>query len=138
VAKKTLSNYLVDTNVVIMAQKLGKEINEMLGIPISFHFFYSVQTRKEINNKKGISSSERQKYNKLLSTMTEIRSDARIGSAAGELLQKYALHGLHDNRDAVIAATAFIMNLPLVTYNLRHFRFIDEIRVIYPLDLMIK
>jgi predicted nucleic acid-binding protein len=121
-----------------MAQKLGKGINEMLGTPISCHFFYSVQTRKEINNKKGISSSERQKYNKLLATMTEIRLDVRIGSAAGELLQKYALYGLHDNRDAVIAATAFIMNLPLVTYNLRHFRFIDEIRVIYPLDLMIK
>jgi len=138
VAKKTLSNYLVDTNVIIMAQKLGKGIHEMLGVPVSCHFFYSVQTRKEINNKKGISSSERQKYNKLLATMTEIRLDARIGSAAGELLQKYALHGFHDNRDAVIAATALVMNLPLVTYNLRHFRFIDEIRVIYPLDLMIK
>ncbi|GFP21050.1 hypothetical protein HKBW3S06_00276 [Candidatus Hakubella thermalkaliphila] len=76
-ARKTLSDYLVDTNVVSMAQKLGKGMHEILGIPFSCHPFYSVQTRKEIHSKKGASSRERREYKKPLASMTEIRLDAR-------------------------------------------------------------
>lgn len=55
-----------------------------------------------------------------------------IALLAIELIDKYSsVHGLL-LADAMIAATAISYDLTLITYNLKHFRFIKELSVMQP------
>jgi predicted nucleic acid-binding protein len=57
-----------------------------------------------------------------------------LNSAQFYLLAKYANHGLRKG-DALVAATAWSRTLPLLTRNIRHYRFISEINLIGPAEL---
>jgi predicted nucleic acid-binding protein len=56
---------------------------------------------------------------------------AIIALKASELGVKYVNSPLHKS-DSLIAATAWVKGLILVTRNRRHFEFIDEIRILTP------
>ena len=90
--------------------------------------YYSKVTRKELL-RPPISSSERRRIQALLETMRVINPDSHITTAYSELLGRYPY--LRDHlADALIAASAWVKNLPLVTLNARHFDPIAEIEVI--------
>jgi len=83
-------------------------------------------TRKELLSKQGLSATERKKIMRLMAQLGVLRVDPTIAAASSELLQKYRDHPLHVN-DALIAATAWVKKLPLLTRNRKHYEFIDEI-----------
>ena len=60
--------------------------------------------------------------------------DEKIAERFSDLLEKYARHGLR-NADALVAATAWSRALPLLSRNIRHYRFISEITLLDPSKL---
>jgi len=92
----------------------------------SLRVYCSAVTRKELLSKPGISNAERERILRLLRTVRVISVDSVIASAASELLQKYARGPLRVD-DALIAATAWVKRLPLLTRNRKHYEFIAEI-----------
>ncbi len=77
---------------------------------------------------RGLKSSERQKIRRLLKTLRVIHVDSTIATAAAELMQKYKHQSLQVD-DALIAATAWVKRLPLLTRNRKHYDFIEEIQL---------
>src|SRR6266699_1943336 len=90
--------------------------------------YYSRVTRKELL-RSPISDAERRQISLMLGSLRQINPDATVTDAYSELLNRYP-NLRHHLADALIAATAWTKNLPLVTTNVRHFRSIKEIEVI--------
>lgn len=120
-------NLLVDTNIIIDYLHGNRETFESLtGKKIKI--YYSIVTRKELLLFPGISSRETATIHKILRTLRPIRIDPHIAEATSYLLTAYKKHRL-SMPDAVIAATAWVKKMPLLTRNIKHFRFIKEIAV---------
>ena len=118
-------SYLVDTDVLIdwlQGQQWAKVLLQTEGV----RFYCSSITRKELFDKPGLSNSERRQIRRLLQVVRVLTVDAVVASAASELLQKYSDQPLRIP-DALIAATAWKKNLPLITRNRKHYLFINEI-----------
>ena len=118
---------LVDSNVMIdwinHRQKAIDDINLING-----YIALSIITEYEI-----IAGSKdmvmQKRFEKLLGNYTIISLDYEISALGISLYKKYKLsHGL-DMPDSLIAATAIELDLPLLTYNIRDFRFISGIRL---------
>lgn len=77
--------------------------------------------------------AEMRKLERFLQRFHIIKMNERISDSAVELLRRYRLsHGLLI-ADALIAATALSLNIPLVTKNQRDYRFITGLRLLaYP------
>jgi len=89
---------------------------------------YSKQTRKELLH-PFLSSRERRRIVRLLKRFRRVNPDERIVAAFSDLLARYSY--LRDHLgDALIAATASVKDLTLVTGNVRHFTAIKEIKVV--------
>jgi predicted nucleic acid-binding protein len=78
--------------------------------------------------KPGLRESERQEIEVLLARFRMISVDDAIAEKYWVLLKKYESQGLHQ-ADAIVSATAWEKNLPLLTRNQKHFRFISEIEL---------
>ena len=74
-------------------------------------------------------AAEAQRVKAFLSRFRPINPDAQIAGRFSELLQQYPALQRHP-ADALIAATAWEKNLPLITTNPRHFVAIEEISTI--------
>jgi predicted nucleic acid-binding protein len=90
--------------------------------------------KKELLAKPGLSATERRRIQMLLQHHRLIPVDGRIAERFSSLLAKYATHGLR-KADALVAATAWSRSLPLLTRNIRHYRFISEITLLNPTQL---
>ncbi len=88
--------------------------------------YCSAVTRKELLSKPDLTSTERERILRLLHVVRVLNVDSVIAAAASELLQKYHSNPLRVN-DALIAATAWTKELPLLTRNRKHYEFIAEI-----------
>ena len=90
--------------------------------------YSSILTKKELLNKPGLKDSEKKKIVGIFAGIKIISIDSDISTKYSDLLEKY-----HDNHlqppDAIIAATAWSKNLPLLTRNRKHFCYIKEIRL---------
>ncbi|MBI4684769.1 MAG: type II toxin-antitoxin system VapC family toxin [Nitrospirae bacterium] len=122
-------NYLLDTDIFIDWLRGNKNIANFIHKTQGI-FFYSSVTRKELLS-LGNSTSEREKILNLLRTMRIIRIDSVIALKASELLNKYHNRPLY-KADSLIAATACVKKMILVTRNRKHFEFIEEIKLLIP------
>jgi predicted nucleic acid-binding protein len=116
---------LLDTDILIdwlQGRSWTKEVISSRSVPL----YCSAVTRKELLSKPGISSAERERILRLLHVVRVINVDSVIAAAASELLMKYPNAPLRVN-DALIAATAWVKRLPLLTRNRKHYEFIAEI-----------
>ncbi len=127
-------NYLVDTGVFI-AWTRGESIARDFFRHPPGRIYYSKQTRKELWHPH-ISSSELRKLKRFLSRFRIINPDDVIAQVFSELLTKYPYLKSH-LPDALIAATALVKNMTLVTTNPRHFTPIRGINVMtFPKDFL--
>lgn len=124
---------IVDTDVVVEA---GRDIREAVTcleqIERQASLAISVVSQMELiigcRNK-----TELRTLDKFLSRFQVVKLNERISDVAVDLLRRYRLsHGLLI-ADALIAATALLQGIPLVTKNERDYRFIAELRLLpYP------
>ncbi len=93
-----------------------------------FSFYYSSWTRKELLAKPGLSDRERRDIEELLVRFRLVPVDDAVAEKYWILLKKYESQRLRQ-ADAIIAATAWQVNAPLLTRNQKHFRFITEVEL---------
>jgi len=118
---------LVDTDVFIDYLKGVGSAHALLD-SAQFTFYYSSWTRKELLAKPGLSGRERQQVEELLARYRMVPVDDGVADKYWFLLKKYESQGLRQ-ADAIIAATAWQLDLPLITRNQKHFRMITEIEL---------
>ncbi len=122
-------NYLIDTDVLIDWLR-GRKIVVRFFQGTKGVLYYSSITRKELLagcNK----TSEKERILNLLRTMRIVRVDPVIALKASEFLNKYPNNPLYKS-DSLIAATAFVKKMVLVTRNRKHFEFIEEVQLLIP------
>ena len=121
-----LPSYLVDTDVFILWQHHHQVAHKFFRRPPGL-IYYSKQTRKELLH-PFLSGRGRRRIIRFVKRFRRVNSDEKIASAFSDLLSRYPYLGYHLG-DALIAATAWVKDLTLVTGNVRHFAPIKEIRV---------
>ena len=122
-----LQRALADTGVFILWYR-GESKAKLFFRNPNIEIYYSRVTRKELL-RSPIRDAERRRMSLMLGSLRQVNLDAKVTDAYTELLNRYP-NLLHHLADALIAATAWTKNLPLVTTNVRHFRSIKEIEVI--------
>ena len=108
---------LIDTDIVIDYLNTGllRTIFEDRG----FEVYYSVVTKKELLSKPGLKEAERQAVLFTLRRHRIIRLDDRITGTYSDLRRR---HPSLEKEDALIAATALVKKLALVTRNVKHYK----------------
>jgi predicted nucleic acid-binding protein len=116
-----MAAYLLDTNLLILSLRgdltiigLVAELSAQDGIYISvvtsLELFAGMRPREEADTKA------------LLNSLISLPVDAAIAEQAGRWIYQYARQGVQLSfPDALIAATALVEELTLVTTNRRHF-----------------
>ena len=117
-------SFLVDTDVVIDYLNFG-QFTELFDAP-NHVAYYSVITKKELLAKSGLREREREAILLELSRWRMIPLSEKITVRFSELRRQYPSLG---KADALIAATALVKHLPLVTRNKKHFRIVSELTV---------
>ena len=92
-----------------------------------FTVYYSVVTKKELLSKPGLRDAERQAILAELGRCRIIKLTETITLKYTELRGRY--HSLA-KEDALIAASALIRNMPLITRNKRHFQVIKGLTIL--------
>ena len=108
---------LIDTDIVIDYLNTGllRTIFEDRG----FEVYYSVVTKKELLSKPGLKETERQAVLFTLRRHRIIPLDDRITGTYSDLRRRYPSL---EKEDALIAATAIVKKLPLITRNVKHYK----------------
>lgn len=122
-------NYLIDTDVLIDWLRGKKTVIRFFQETKSVLYCSSI-TQKELLSGCN-STSEKERILNLLRTMRIVRVDPVIALKASEFLNKYSNNPLYKS-DSLIAATACVKKMILVTRNRKHFEFIEEVQLLTP------
>jgi predicted nucleic acid-binding protein len=123
------NQFLVDTDVLI-AYLNRRSYRHYLESPVN-RIYYSAITKKELLSKPGLKASERQAILNLLRRFRLVRIDQTV---ANEYSRLRANDPSLAKGDALIAASALVRRIPLLTQNLRHFRTVRGL-VLLPLEI---
>jgi predicted nucleic acid-binding protein len=110
---------LVDTDVFIEYFNQGRF--HALFDSTRFTVHYSTITKKELLTKRGLRDSERESILVELNQCRLIPLSDSIAARYSDLRHRFPAL---DKGDALIAATALVKRLPLMTRNTRHFRMV--------------
>jgi predicted nucleic acid-binding protein len=113
---------LVDTDVFIDYLNTGR-FSSVFDSSV-FTVYYSIVTKKELLTKLGLRETEREAIVTELSRCRLIGLSNSITARYSNLRRQYSSL---DKADALIAATALVKCLPLVTRNKRHFRIVEDL-----------
>lgn len=113
---------LVDTDIFIDYFNRGRFY--ALFDPARFTIYYSIVTQKELLAKQGLRDSEREAIHAELSHCRLIPLSNSITARYSDLRR---CHPSLQKADALIAATALVKQLPLLTRNKRHFQIVNEL-----------
>ncbi len=128
-----MSRYLLDTGLIIRHVR-GHRPSVHLMRELSRRDRLSIATITRVEVYAGMKPGEEFITRKLLSRMINIGLGARIADRAGDLLFSAKKMGKPMQLpDAIIAATARLNNLTLVTYNVSDFANISGLRM-YPIS----
>lgn len=111
---------LLDTNIFIDYFNTGRF--HALFDSSRFTLYYSAITKKELLTKPGLRDNERAS---ILAELVRCRLIPLSDSITARYSDLRRRHPPLEKADAVIAATALVKHLPLMTRNKRHFRIIN-------------
>ena len=119
---------ILDTNIIIELFKGNVETEELLKKIDEKEFAISVITSMELYY-GAINKRELNKIKKFLKSFNLLTINEEISKIALDLIEKYSKsHGL-DIPDALIAATSLYYEIPLLTYNKKDFKYIEDLRL---------
>ena len=115
---------VLDTNILIEILKNNKqtikEVEEYdihhISVITAMELFYGAFNKTEL-----------QKLKKFLELFNIVPIDESISNIAKDLVYTYAKSHSLDIPDSLIASTALKINLPLLSYNKKDFKFIDNL-----------
>lgn len=113
---------LVDTDIFIDYFNTGRF--HALFDSSRFAVYYSIITKKELLTKPGLRDSERAS---ILAELTRCRLIALTHSIAARYSDLRRRYPSLAQSDALIAATALVKRLPLMTRNKRHFQIVSDL-----------
>lgn len=116
-----MAGYLLDSGIVIRHLRGHKEIVQLLrGLGKTGRMAISAVTRLEIH--AGMHEEERHDTQRFLSRLLTYPIDEEIADRAGDYLYEYRRQGITLSiPDVIIATTAILHRLTLVTSNTKHF-----------------
>ena len=127
----SIVEYLIDTNILIYHTKGSQVTIDFIGNLITQHFFnISILTKIEFLGWDKHTPDGFEKCKQLIELANIYPVDEDIANKAIELKRKTSIK----LADAVIAATAIMHNLKLVTRNVDDFKEIEGLKVINPFD----
>ncbi|MBI4698851.1 MAG: PIN domain-containing protein [Nitrospirae bacterium] len=109
-------NLLVDTDVFIDYFNTGRFANILESR--RFLIYYSRVTEKELLSKKGLRTSEKEAILYTMKNYRQIGIETTIALKYSELSKLYPSI---DKEDVLIASTAIVKKLPLITRNYKHY-----------------
>jgi len=120
--------YLIDTNIFIAVLKGNGKLKSFIeNLACALDTTVYVELIQGAKNK-----AEVQKIEKYLTRFELIHFDKVISRKTIELVRTYSKsHGLMFG-DAIIAATCMEIDLTLITYNVKDFRFIKNLKILKP------
>jgi predicted nucleic acid-binding protein len=93
------------------------------------HPLVTTNIKKELLAKKGLSDRERRAILFLLTRYRQIQVTQAIAGRYAELRRQYPVL---EREDALIAASALVRRIPLLTGNQRHFRIVAGLTLLSP------
>ena len=119
------SHLLIDTDIFIDYLNHRRHRDYLEGE--QWQVFYSVVTKKELLAKQGLSTRERQAILFLLKRYRQVTITQAIAGRYAELRRLYPAL---EREDALIAASALVRKMPLLTGNQRHFRIVAGLKLL--------
>jgi len=124
-----MSNYLVDTNVIIdflrgidEAGKLLEKIDQVnISAVTAAEIIQGARNKKELNS-----------LDNLFANFNVIPINQHISSLGVNLLKEYTLSDGLLILDSLIAATAIVKDLSLISANTKHFQMISQMNLLHP------
>ncbi len=113
---------LLDTDIFIDYFNTGRF--QALFDSNRFTIYYSIVTRKELLTKLGLRDNER---TSILAELTRCRLITLTDSIAARYSDLRRRYPSLEQGDALIAATALVKHLPLMTRNKRHFKVVNDL-----------
>ena len=123
--KKT--SLLVDTDLLIYYLNVGLYTSYLESE--EWQVYYSVATKKELFAKQGLTNRERRSIFSLLGRYHPVAISQAIAYRYSELRQHYPTL---EREDAIIAASALVRGMPLISGNQKHFRMIAGLELLSP------
>jgi len=120
---------ILDTNIIIDLFKGDKKTLELLENIKNEDLAVSIITAMELYY-GAINKRELGKIKKFLKTLDVLAINEDISLIALNLIENYSKsHGL-EIPDALIAATSIYYNAPLLTYNKKDFRYLENLKLL--------
>lgn len=120
--------YLLDSNIIIY---LSKEILPLEKVfQNSNEYFISIITFMEVLGHSFMSEVEEEKVKSLISKLKIIYVDQPIALEVVQIRKDKKIK----LPDAIIAATAIVKNMSLMTYNIDDFKNIEKLQIFNPAD----
>jgi predicted nucleic acid-binding protein len=119
------NQFLVDTDILIVylsRRSYRSYLENLLN-----RIYYSAITKKELLSKPGLKASDRRAILNLLPRFRLVRIDQTVADEYSRLRANYSSLA---KGDALIAASALVRRIPLLTQNLRHFRRVRELMLL--------
>lgn len=127
-----MSKYLVDTTLLIEHLRGNEQVKVFLKKTTPSISTVSIAELIQGSRDK----DELVAAMKLVLSLSEITIDKKISNKATQLMKKFYLSKGLKFLDALIAATALENKLTLITGNLKHFKFIEGLSVVYQEDYL--
>jgi len=126
-----VTDYLLDSNILIWHLRGRKDVVEVLtGLASEGSLACSAVSVLEVQ--AGVKRGEQERTDAFLDGLDVRNVDRQIASQAGHYIRKHREKGITlDFADAIIASTAVIGDLMLVTENAAHFP-MPEVRLLTP------
>lgn len=126
--------HIMDSDVVIWYLRGHQPTRELLDGPLQRALACSTLTIYEVW--RGVRDHERVRTRRYLGALEAIPVSATVAYAAAEYRQAFRARGITlGDMDSVIAATARVRGLTLLTYNRRHFP-MDDIELYDPMPVL--
>ncbi|MEW5919757.1 MAG: type II toxin-antitoxin system VapC family toxin [Bacillota bacterium] len=126
---------LIDTDIIIdhlRGQAMSTSLLKRIIIGDEFIGFYSAITEIELFSAETIKDKQVEDIMMLLGSMVRADVDSEVAQCAGRLLGKYRKSNGLEMADAVIAATAIVHGIPVVSRNVKHYSFISGLILTSP------